>query len=225
LTTTRRARLQVARAVVELTEHPARLAGVEKRLLGFDAPAQAHRLESVVLGQTKDEIDALGLAPGHDVLATEAAVATDDDAHLRPGRAQQGEEAREFFHTACRGVDVGFAQPRAEHMFAAGDVQRQVAIVAVIAVEEASFLMTRQRIVGGVEVEPKRLRRRIMGADEVLHQHPVQARLVGDDLVVARLAVASAGVSSKRFSLLELASALPRSCSRRRSRARRVALA
>jgi len=38
-------------------------------------------------------------------------------------------------------------------MPAAEDVERQIAITVVIAVEEAPLLMTMQRVVGGVEIE------------------------------------------------------------------------
>ena len=38
-------------------------------------------------------------------------------------------------------------------MAAAEDIERQIAIAVVVAVEEAAFLMAMQRIVGGIEIE------------------------------------------------------------------------
>ena len=38
-------------------------------------------------------------------------------------------------------------------MPAAEDIERQIAIAVVIAMEEASFLLAVQRVVGGIEVE------------------------------------------------------------------------
>ncbi len=57
------------------------------------------------------------------------------------------------------GIDVGAPQLRRQQMAAAEDVQRQIAVAVVVAVEEAAFLMAVQRIVGGIEVE-RDLRRR-----------------------------------------------------------------
>ena len=51
-------------------------------------------------------------------------------------------------------------------MAAAEDVERQVAVTVVVAVEEPAFLMAVQRIVGGIEIE-RDLRRRLgVGVEE-----------------------------------------------------------
>ena len=72
-------------------------------------------------------------------------------------------------------VDVGRPQVRHQELLAAGNVQGQEAVVVVIAVEEAAFLIAVHGVVGGVEVQHQFLGRRGVGGDERLHQrlgHP-----------------------------------------------------
>ena len=60
-------------------------------------------------------------------------------------------------------------------MVAGEDVERQEAVVIVVAVEEAPLLMAVHRIVGGVDVEHDLLGRRLEGGDVGLHQNLVDA--------------------------------------------------
>jgi hypothetical protein len=55
--------------------------------------------------------------------------------------------------------------PTAEH------VKRQIAVVVVIAVEEAAFLMTVQRVVGGVEIEGDLRRCRTVSVEKQVDEH------------------------------------------------------
>jgi hypothetical protein len=50
-------------------------------------------------------------------------------------------------------IDVGAAQFRREQVPAAEDVERQVAVAIIVAVEEAAFLMPMDRVVGRVQVQ------------------------------------------------------------------------
>ena len=72
-------------------------------------------------------------------------------------------------------VDVAAAQVRHQQVAAAEHVQRQVAVMIVVAVEEASFLLPVQRHVGGVEVQHQTLRPPALRRHELVEQHPVQA--------------------------------------------------
>ena len=65
------------------------------------------------------------------------------------------------------------------------DVQRQVAIVPVVAVEEPTFLLAMQRVVGAVEVQDDLRRCFAVGLEKHLHQHPVYRRGVQRNLLVA----------------------------------------
>ena len=114
-----------------------------------------------VAGEAEDEVDPVRLAPGHQRLAGEAAVGAQQDPHPRPAGADLADDARDLLHGAGRGVDVGAAQLGRQQVPAAEDVERQVAVAVVVAVEEAALLVPVQRNVGGVEVEddlPRRLR-------------------------------------------------------------------
>ena len=71
-------------------------------------------------------------------------------------------------------------------MAAAEDVQRQVAVAAVVTVEEPALLLAVHRIVGGVEVEDDLGGRRRMRLHEQIDEQPLDRRPVVADLVVAR---------------------------------------
>ena len=51
----------------------------------------------------------------------------------------------------------------AQQMLAAEDVQRQIAVIIVVAVEEPPFLVAVQRIVRGIQVQDDLARRLVMG--------------------------------------------------------------
>jgi len=84
-----------------------------------------------------------------------------------------------------------FSRPRrvkrSSRLFAREDVERQIAIVAVVAVKEASFLHTMDRIIGGIEIQDD-LRR---GGRVRLHEHvdeqAIHGVVIDGDLLVARL--------------------------------------
>ena len=90
-------------------------------------------------------------------------------------RTNLANDALHFLHTACAGVLVGGPQPCAQQMVAAENVQRQIAVVAVITVEEARFLLAMQRGVGGIQVQHDLLGRLGVGFQEDLHQQLVES--------------------------------------------------
>ena len=85
---------------------------------------------------------------------------------------------RHLVHRAGAGVDVGAPELRGEQLVAAEDVERQVAVAVVVAVEEAPLLATMQRVVGGVEVEDQPRRRPRMGIEEEIDEQPLDRRRV-----------------------------------------------
>ena len=58
-------------------------------------------------------------------------------------------------------INVGSSQPDRQQVAAAEDVERQVAIAVVMAVEEPPLLMPMQRIIRGIEIEDNRHNDRI----------------------------------------------------------------
>ena len=71
--------------------------------------------------------------------------------------------------------------------FAAEDVQRQVAVVPIVAMEETPFLLPVQRIVSRVQVQDDFFRLFAMSLEKDLHQQAVHGSMIQHDLFVALL--------------------------------------
>ena len=112
-------------------------------------------------------------------MAAEAAVATEDDPHPRPGSTEPLHQERQNGPGMLGGVDVGGTQITYQQLVAAEDVQRQKAILVVKAVEEAAFLAAMHRIVGGVEIQNEFRRRRLERGNELFDQKRVQGNRRG----------------------------------------------
>ena len=78
-------------------------------------------------------------------------------------------------------------------MIAAEDVQREVAVVLVVAVEEAAELVAVDRVVGGVEVQDDPLGRPGVGLEEEGHEEAFDVVGAADDLLVAAVLVGPDG--------------------------------
>ena len=59
------------------------------------------------------------------------------------------------------------------------DIQRQIAILIVVAVKLGEFLMPVQRHIGGIDVEDEFPRRPQLGRNERLDQYPIQGHKIG----------------------------------------------
>jgi hypothetical protein len=76
----------------------------------------------------------------------------------------------------CRvAPDVARAQITHQQLFAAKNVERQKAPVAVVAVKGAALLVAVHPVVGRVEIKDQLRRRFAKRRDELLHQHPVKS--------------------------------------------------
>ena len=73
-------------------------------------------------------------------------------------------------------------------MPAAEDVQRQIAIAVVIAVEVPAFLFAVEAIIGGVEIEHDTDRRLGVGIEKKIDEEPLDRAAVVVELVVTILA-------------------------------------
>ena len=138
-----------------------------------------------VAGNAEHVVHRVRLAPGHDRLAAEAGIPPHQDPHLRPRLADLRDDPDQLVKRALRRVDVRRPQAAAQHMFAAGDIKRQVAVTVVIRVEVAPFLGAVQRVVGRVEIEDDLLGRRAVRLQEQRDQQTVDRRRVGGDPLVA----------------------------------------
>ena len=70
-------------------------------------------------------------------------------------------------------------------MLAAEDVERQIAVTVVVAVEEPPLLAPVQRVVGGVQIEHQPRRRTLMGVEKQVHEQRLDRRLVVADAAIA----------------------------------------
>jgi len=69
------------------------------------------------------------------------------------------------------------------------DTRRQVAVLFVVAVKEAALLLAVQRVVRGVQIQHDPLGRPSVCLEKELHEQRFDLCLVGDDLLIACLAV------------------------------------
>jgi hypothetical protein len=76
------------------------------------------------------------LAPRHQVIASKATVGTQQNAHFGPALANLGDNARHLFHGTGGRIDARGPQLGYQQMPSAEDVQRQIAVSVIIAVEE-----------------------------------------------------------------------------------------
>jgi len=110
------------------------------------------------------------LTPTHQLVAAEAGIPAENDLRCRPHRPYLRHDSLYFLLAAEGRVMIGFAQTRAQNLFSAENVQRQIAIVVVIAVEESSLLLAVQRQVGSIHVQDDFRWSVVLRFDEHLHQ-------------------------------------------------------
>ena len=141
--------------------------------------------EARVAREAEDVVDPVRLAPGHQLVTGKARVRAQQDLHPRPSSANPLDDPGHLLHRPRRGVDVRGPQPGREQMPAAEHVQRQIAVAAVIAVEEPALLLAVQGIVRRVEIEDDLLGRpRVRLQEQVDEQIGERGRVV-TDLVIA----------------------------------------
>ena len=102
-----------------------------------------------------------------------------------PAFADLGDDPGDLLHRAGAGVDVRAPQPGGQQVVAAENVERQVAVAIVVAMEETPLLMAVDRIVRGVQVERDPRRWLGMGVQEQVDEQPLDRRGIVGDLAVA----------------------------------------
>jgi hypothetical protein len=134
------------------------------------------RFSNVALrAKTQHIVHRVPVAPAHQPPATEARIGPHDDPHARPGLTQPLHQQLENRAAVQRRIDVAGPQVAHQQPVAAEHVQRQEAVAVVIAVKEAAFLFSVHGVMRGVEVQHDLLRRRVVGGDELRHEHAGQA--------------------------------------------------
>src|ERR671925_427705 len=79
-----------------LLDHARRLAGGADLRLGLGQLGRNHRLEARVAREPKHILDAVLLAPTHQLLPRKTAIRSEPDLDLRPGRAKVRHDARDL---------------------------------------------------------------------------------------------------------------------------------
>ena len=105
---------------------------------------------------------------------------------MRPAGADLRHEPCDFLDRPGAGVDARPPQLGDQQMVTAEDIERQVAVAAIVAVEEPALLRAVQRVVSRIQVEHDLLGRRPVRVEEQLDEQPLDRRAVMADLVVAR---------------------------------------
>src|SRR5690554_3713497 len=113
--------------------------------------------QALVAGEADDVIDAVAVTPVEDQWTAEAAVASEDDLHLRPRLAQPPNQQGEDGTGVVSGIQRGRTQIADQQLVATEYEQRQEDVVVVVAVEVPPELLAVHPVVGGIEVEVERL--------------------------------------------------------------------
>ncbi len=122
-------------------------------LLGLGHLGSIALIKRLILGQTQHVVDlVIVLAVPHDLIATKPRVPTHNDSHLWPRRSDLFDYSSQLWRTRWLdprwpGATARTADARHE------DIERQVAILGVIAMEIPPLLMTVEKIIGGIDVE------------------------------------------------------------------------
>src|SRR6201987_2297435 len=113
----------------------------------------------------------LSFAPCHNLLATETAVGAHNDPRFGTTVSHRGYDLLRGVDGAASRVPIAGAQLSPERHRTDKGKQRQVTVAAIEAVKETSFLMTVQRVVGGIQIDDDL--QAILG--QAAHAHPQKA--------------------------------------------------
>ena len=130
--------------------------------------------------------------------------------HLGPALTQLCHDAADLFHRTGSRILVGRPEPRTQQLIASEDVQRQIAVAVVVAVEEPLRLMAVERDVGRVQIEHDLSWRCGMRLDEQVRQQTVHrlgrvADLVITPAAAGQLQPVQRALASQRLLQLALA--------------------
>ena len=128
--------------VDEPSEAPRRLAGLGMRGGRGGQIGVERRDQARIAREAKDVVDAVRLAPRHQLVAGKAGVRTQQDLDPWPRRADATDDAGHLGHSARRSIDVRGPHQGREEMPTTEHVQGQIAVAAVVAVEEPTLLLT-----------------------------------------------------------------------------------
>ena len=126
-------------------------------------------MEPDIPGQADDIANIPALAPRQHLVPAEAAVGAQDDPYLRPDLPQPLDQQGQDRPGMLGAVDVRGPQIADQQLIAAEHIERQKAVMIIIAKEEAAFLAPMHRIIGGIKVQDQLCGRGVKGSDDALH--------------------------------------------------------
>jgi hypothetical protein len=170
---------------------PARgLAGSPRFRLGLRQFAADFADQTRIARQAEQEVDAVDLAPTHQLLAAEAGVAAKQNAHARPTRPDLRDDPRDLLLRARTAVDVGAPELGRQQMSAAEHIKWQITVAIVVGVEKPALLIAVQGVVGGVEVEGYLLGRFFVRLEKEVDEQALDRGRLVRDLTILRRRVA-----------------------------------
>ena len=144
------------------------------------------RRQAARCAPTEQEVDPIGLAPGHQIVPRKARVGAHQDAHPRPPTPNLRDDARHLLDRAVRRIQGGTPQLGEEQMAPAEHVEGQIAVAIVVAVEKSPLLLAVHRIIRRIEIENDLFGSPHMRLHEQVDQQRPDRHRIVTDLVVAR---------------------------------------
>src|SRR6516165_10056310 len=176
----------LARPLLELLKTPCWLAGTPAFLLDGLELARDLGVEAIVLRQSQDKVHAVRLAPGHQLVASKAAVGAQQNTNPWPLSANVGDNACHLLdRTGCR-VHARAPQLGGQQMPSAEYIERQIAVAIVVPVEEPSLLLPMNRIVRRIKIKNNLVRRVLVRLQEQVDEKPLDGDRIVTDFVVPR---------------------------------------
>ena len=144
LAVARRFRFQVSGTVVKFGEPMDLTAVLVEELPSLSHGIRGKPLQVVVFGNVDDVIDLVAFAPGQHFLAAKSGVTAKGNLDLRPDFSetlhQQRQNGPRMFRP-IQPIDLARTKVADQQLITAEHIQRQIAVVIVVAMEEPAFLI------------------------------------------------------------------------------------
>jgi hypothetical protein len=143
--------------------------------------------EAAIFGEATDIVNLVGFALRHERRTAEAGSGAQGDPHSGPPCADSVHNALDLLERPGTGITVRRASPGTQQEFTGKNIERQGAIVAIVAMEDARLLVPMDGIIGRISVEDNRRGWRGMGLQQQRNQYPIPSRRIAADLFVSGL--------------------------------------
>src|ERR1700752_795073 len=173
--------------IAEFAEHPRRLPRLPPLLRRLVHLSSDDLPQSLIARHAEHKGHVVAFAPAHQRITAESGISAQDDSYRRPGGPNLPHDPFYFCQAPEGCVVIGLSQPRAQNLFSAKNVERQIAVAIVITVEEPALLFAVQSQIGGVHVQDDLGWCALVGLDEYLYQQLIHRIFPESDLLVTVL--------------------------------------